>query len=120
MEAHFVHADKDGNLAVIGVVYEIGEEDPELEKIWQHLPAKRGKTYQSKMTIDANLLLPENKDYYRFTGSLTTPPCSEGVNWYVLKQPKTVSKEQVEKFHNIFHHDTNRPIQPLNARKVIE
>ncbi len=120
MEAHFVHADRYGNLAVVSVLYEIGEADEELEKIWAHMPSKSGKSYKSSNKIDAAALLPTDKSYYRFTGSLTTPPCSEGVLWLVLKEPKTASKEQVEKFHKTFHHDTNRPVQEINARKVLE
>lgn len=120
MEAHFVHADRYGNLAVVGVVYEIGEADEELEKIWENMPKKNGAHYKSKHTVDGMKLLPSDKAYYRFSGSLTTPPCSEGVLWLVLKQPMTASKAQVQKFHKLFHHDTNRPVQPLNARKVLQ
>jgi Carbonic anhydrase len=64
--------------------------------------------------------LPEDKSYYRFTGSLTTPPCSEGVRWFVLKSYDTVSKEQVEQFLHVMHHPNNRPIQDIGARKVLD
>jgi carbonic anhydrase len=70
--------------------------------------------------VDANSLLPENRDYYRFNGSLTTPPCSEGVNWFVIKAQDTASKEQIERFAHAMHHDNNRPVQPVNARVVIQ
>ena len=66
------------------------------------------------------MLLPKNKDYYRFNGSLTTPPCSEGVKWMVLGTPLVISKGQVEKFSHAVHGHNNRPIQPCNARVIIK
>ena len=121
MEAHFVHADDTGNLAVIGLMYKEGEANNSLAPIWNNMPAAAGNTEKpSGMTLDTNAMLPVNRDYYRFNGSLTTPPCSEGVLWLVLKEPVSASKEQIEKFHATFHHDTNRPVQPLNARLVLE
>ena len=99
MEAHFVHADKEGNLAVIAVMFKVGEKNAELEKAWAHMPENAGrKTCALPKTVDANILLPHDHDYYRFNGSLTTPPCSEGVWWLVMKQFHTVSKEQIDKF----------------------
>jgi carbonic anhydrase len=65
-------------------------------------------------------LLPANGGYYRFNGSLTTPPCSEGVWWPVMKDPVTGSKEQIERFAHVMHHPNNRPMQPLNARAVLQ
>jgi carbonic anhydrase len=64
--------------------------------------------------------MPENKSYYRFSGSLTTPPCSEGVRWLLMKNPITASKEQIEAFKKAVHHDNNRPVQALNGRVIIE
>jgi carbonic anhydrase len=121
MEAHFVHADETGNLAVIGLMYKEGEANTSLAPIWDNMPAAVGNPEKpSGVTLDTNAMLPVNRDYYRFNGSLTTPPCSEGVLWLVLKEPVSASKEQIEKFHDTFHHDTNRPVQPLNARVVLE
>jgi len=65
-------------------------------------------------------LLPANRDYYRFNGSLTTPPCSEGVWWLVMKDPVTASKEQIGRFAHVTHHPNNRPVQPINARTVLQ
>ncbi|MCB4761661.1 MAG: carbonic anhydrase family protein, partial [Sulfurovum sp.] len=74
-----------------------------------------------KLAHIAQSLLPKNKHYYRFNGSLTTPPCTEGVRWFVLKEPLVVSKEQIKKFHDdTMHHNNNRPIQPLDARIIAE
>lgn len=120
MEGHFVHADKDGNLAVISVMYEIGDKNPELEKAWRQMPSEIGKVNQLSGSVNAEKLLPAKQGYYRFNGSLTTPPCSEGVNWFVMKQIDSVSKDQLNEFRHVMHHDNNRPVQPLNARVVIE
>jgi carbonic anhydrase len=121
MEAHFVHADEAGNLAVIGLMYTEGEANTSLTPIWDNMPVAVGSVEKpSGVTLDTNTILPVKRDYYRFNGSLTTPPCSEGVLWLVLKESVSASKEQIEKFHATFHHDTNRPVQPLNARIVLE
>jgi carbonic anhydrase len=121
MEAHFVHADKEGNLAVISVMYTIGDTNKELQKAWSQMPSDVGGKEKLKEVVDAKMLLPEKGgDYYRFNGSLTTPPCSEGVSWFVLKNADTASKEQVEKFSHVMHHDNNRPVQPINARVIIK
>ncbi len=120
MEGHFVHADKDGNLAVIAVMYKVGEQNAELEKAWAHMPHEAGTSHNLHSKVDANKLLPHDHDYYRFNGSLTTPPCSEGVNWFVMKFYDTASKAQIDKFIHAMHHDNNRPVQPLNARVIIK
>jgi carbonic anhydrase len=65
-------------------------------------------------------MLPANRDYYRFNRSLTTPPCSEGVKWFVMKEIGSASQEQVDKFSKVMHHANNRPVQPINARIVIQ
>ncbi|WP_163338878.1 carbonic anhydrase [Desulfopila sp. IMCC35008] len=120
LEAHFVHADTNGDLAVVAVMYEEGEQNAELDKAWTQMPTEAGQKAALKETVDANKLLPEDKDYYYFNGSLTTPPCTEGVRWFVLKTSGSVSKEQVEKFAHVMHHPNNRPVQPLNARLINE
>ncbi len=120
MEAHFVHADADGNLAVIAVMFEEGPANAELAKAWALMPEHAGEKAQLAQPIAISALLPSDLDYYRFNGSLTTPPCSEGVRWYVMKRPMTLSAEQLEKFRHVMHHDNNRPVQPLNARIVVQ
>lgn len=121
LEGHFVHATKDGSLAVVGLMFEDGAQNAFLAKVWAKMPKKAGGKESLSISADeVNALLPEDKDYYRFNGSLTTPPCSEGVRWLVLKNYSTISKEQTKEFLDIFHHENNRPIQPINARKVIE
>jgi len=120
MEAHFVHADKNGNLAVIALMFKTGKMSAELEKAWMHMPEKGGQKKGILKNVDANVLLPQNHDYYRFNGSLTTPPCSEGVWWLVMKNTATASKEQIAKFSHTMHHPNNRPIQPVNARMILK
>ena len=120
MEAHFVHADKEGNLAVIALMYKTGAKNSELEKAWSQMPEKSGEKNVLPKSVDAKTLLPRNLDYYRFNGSLTTPPCSEGVWWLVMKESVTASKDQIDKFSHAMHHPNNRPIQPINARMILE
>ncbi len=121
MEVHLVHADADGNLAVIGTMYVEGKANAAIDAVWAKMPAKAGeKVSASDVSVNVMDILPANKEYYRFDGSLTTPPCSEGVRWMVMKNPVEVSKEQVKKFHSTMHGDTNRPVQPLNARVIIQ
>lgn len=118
MEAHFVHADDEGNLAVVALLYRAGKQNAELEKAWAHMPEHAGVNHELPAWVNANELLPRNHAYYRFDGSLTTPPCTEGVKWFVLAHADTASKEQIERFTKTMHHHNNRPVQPLNARVV--
>jgi len=120
LEAHFVHLDKDGNIAVLALMFEEGKENVQLTKVWEKMPKTGGEKSELALADIARSLLPENKDYYRFNGSLTTPPCTEGVRWFVLKTPVTISKEQVEAFLSIMHHPNNRPIQKTNARVIVK
>ncbi len=120
MEAHFVHTDDDGNIAVVAVMFEEGAENSSLANAWPFMPATAGKTKSFPSEISAWGVLPGNKDYYRFNGSLTTPPCTEGVTWLVMKAPMTASKEQIAKFSMTMLHPNNRPVQALNARTVMK
>ena len=120
LEAHLVHADKEGNLAVVAVVFSEGAENPFLAKLWGPMPDEEDKKASLPSGLNATSLLPASKDYYRFNGSLTTPPCSEGVRWLVMKKPATVSKAQVEKFVKAVGHMNNRPLQAVNARPVLK
>lgn len=120
LEAHFVHADAKGNLAVIGVMFTEGKANPALEKLWEQLPTEESEPVLLKNRVIPSDLIPETKTYYRFSGSLTTPPCSEGVRWLLMKNPLTASKEQIEAFKHAVHHNNNRPVQALNGRVIIE
>lgn len=120
LEAHFVHADANGNLAVIGVMFQEGKPNTGLTKLWVKMPNDLNKPATLKAKVIADEMTPINRDYYRFNGSLTTPPCSEGVRWLLMKTPLTASKEQIEAFKLAVKHDNNRPVQPLNARIIVE
>lgn len=120
MEAHFVHSDDDGNLAVIALMFKTGDKNSELDKAWEAMPENSGDKNQLSKIVDANILLPNDRDYYRFNGSLTTPPCSEGVWWIVMKNIVSASKEQIDKFSHTMHHPNNRPVQPKNARMILK
>ena len=117
MEMHFVHQDEDGKILVIAAMMEVGPEHPALKKIWKWLPAQIGK--ESSFPINANLreILPENTQHYTYSGSLTTPPCSEGVQWLVLTEPIKVSEESLKKFSAIIGPNA-RPVQPLGDRHI--
>ena len=120
LEAHFVHADAKGNLAVIGVMFTEGKSNPALAKLWEQLPEEESQPITLKNRVMPSEFMPDNKTYYRFSGSLTTPPCSEGVRWLLMKNPITASKEQIDAFKKAVHHSNNRPVQALNGRVIIE
>jgi carbonic anhydrase len=116
--AHLVHKSADGRLAVVAVLFTEGKANPTLEGLWKALPAEEGKEVAPEgATVDAASLLPAQHGYYTFEGSLTTPPCTEGVTWFVLKAPAHLSKEQVAVFAKRYPHNA-RPVQPLNARVI--
>lgn len=121
LESHLVHADQNGNLAVIAVMFAAGKENAFIKKIWAHAPGKKGKTATvAGEVVNVMKMLPANKDYYRFNGSLTTPPCTEGVRWLVLKDPVEVSGGQVKAFRELIGYANARPIQPINARAILK
>jgi carbonic anhydrase len=121
LEAHFVHATQDGHLAVVAVMFEEGQENPILSKIWSKFPLKQNQLVYLNLNADnIKAIMPKDKDYYKFMGSLTTPPCSENVKWFVLKTPVTISKEQVQRFYDLFGHSNNRPLQDRNNRMILE
>lgn len=120
IEAHFVHSDAQGNLAVVAVMFVQGQSNPELGKLWAHMPAHAEDRQDLSPEISAAKLLPAKRDYYRYEGSLTTPPCSEGVRWLVLKQPVSASSAQIRELTKVLGHPNNRPVQPIGARVVLE
>jgi carbonic anhydrase len=120
MELHFVHADENGALAVVGVMFSEGREHPVLNKLWSFMPENAGESTASPVGIEETDLLPSTRDYYYYSGSLTTPPCSEGVVWIVLKKPIEASAEQIALFKERVGPTTNRPVQPYNARFILD
>jgi carbonic anhydrase len=120
LEAHFVNMDADGEIAVVAVMFEIGKANPALTQISRQLPDDIGETVVLKQKVDIKRLLPESLAHYRYTGSLTTPPCTEGVRWMVVKQPLTLSTEQLTWFTSAINHANNRPLQDLHGRVVLD
>jgi carbonic anhydrase len=119
MVAHLVHKATDGNLAVVAVLLKPGQPNRLVETLWKNLPHEKEKpATHDDVRIDAADLLPTNKAaYYTFTGSLTTPPCSEGVTWYVMKSPMSVSNAEVTRFAQLYPMNA-RPTQPRNGREI--
>ncbi len=117
MVAHLVHKNDKGEIAVVAVLIREGAANAFLTPIFENFPAQGTESRVAGTKIDSLQLLPAKHGYYSFEGSLTTPPCSEHVRWYVLKQPVQASAHQVAQFAARYPHNA-RPIQPLNARKV--
>jgi carbonic anhydrase len=117
-ELHLVHADADGNLAVVGILLEEGQESAALAPVWLHLPAQEGEVETVEGSVDAAGFLPEEQATYRYSGSLTTPPCSEGVSWFVMMEPVEISAEQLQQLAVIIE-GSNRPIQELGERDLL-
>ncbi len=117
MELHLVHRNATGKLAVASIMMKEGVANPLIEQIWQQIPAAGQTTTVKEQTINAANFLPKNKAYYSYSGSLTTPPCSESVKWNVLVEPITVSGEEIKVFQKLYQADA-RTIQPTNGRVV--
>lgn len=121
MEAHLVHKGEHGQLAVVAVLIDEGKENAFIKTLWSNFPKEVGKVHiVPDIKISASQLLPKNTTaYYTYPGSLTTPPCTENVNWLILKTPIEVSKAGLHKFTSLFKYDA-RPIQPVHGRAVKE
>lgn len=119
MEVHFVHRHADGRLAVVGVFLKEGADNRLLERVWAVAPhSAADDPARGEGTVDGAALLPGERSLYRYMGSLTTPPCSEGVNWLVMRQPMLVGAEQVAAFKALVGENA-RPLQVLNNRLLI-
>ena len=118
MVVHLVHKSPQGQLAVVGVLLEKGKDHPLVRTLWSNLPkVKEREVAVDATAIDPSGLLPADRRYYTFPGSLTTPPCTEGVTWYVLRTPVEISGPQIERFGKIYRRNA-RPVQPLNDRAI--
>lgn len=120
LEAHFLHVDPKGNITKVGVMFNEGKANPGLEKILAQIPTETGKAVPLKTRVSASELFPEKRDYYRYGGSLTAPPCTEGIRWVLMKTPLTASQQQIEAFKKAIPKPNNRPLQPSNGRILIE
>ncbi|WP_235943637.1 carbonic anhydrase [Zoogloea dura] len=120
MVVHLVHKDLDGRLAVVAVLLERGQAHALVQTLWNNLPLEKNVDYSPEgVAIDLNQLLPDNRAYYTYMGSLTTPPCSEGVLWMVMKQPAQLSAEQIAIFSRLYPMNA-RPVQSVRGRLIKE
>ncbi len=120
LEAHLVHSDADGHIAVLAVLFDLGAANPLLDELWKYVPSEKEKEADvPSVSVNIGDLLSAKRGYFTYMGSLTTPPCTEGVTWYVLKAHATISKEQLEVFEKLYPLNA-RPIQPTNGRSIQE
>jgi carbonic anhydrase len=120
MAMHFLHKSSTGGLAAVVVLFREGAEHTALAKLLANMPThKSSEQLLAKITTDATQFLPVEHSYYSYAGSLTAPPCTEGVTWLVLKQPLTLSAEQLGRLRTFFPLNA-RPVQPRHARVVKE
>jgi len=128
MVAHLMYHDSDGKVAGVAVLLKAGTANATIQQIWEHMPPTESKVLAdfsheeeaiAGVEINPAGLLPHDTGYYTYMGSVTAPPCTEGVIWYVLKTPVDISKDQITAFARLYPHDV-RPIQPLNGRVVKE
>ncbi|MCZ8293760.1 MAG: carbonic anhydrase family protein [Hylemonella sp.] len=118
MVGHFVHRNEQGQLAVLAVLLEPGEANPLIQKVWTHMPLDVNDSVRLPPDlIHVGEILPRDQRYYQYMGSLTTPPCTEGVLWLILKQPVSISREQLRLFGQLYANNA-RPVQPRHDRPV--
>ncbi len=110
----------DGKVAAVAVLLKAGSANTTVHQLWEHMPNTPGKEEViAGVEVNPAGLLPRDTSYYTYMGSLTAPPCSESVTWFVLKTPVDISAEQISAFAKLYPHDV-RPLQPLNGRVVKE
>jgi len=116
--AHFVHKDAEGKLAVVAVLFDVGAESAALAPVFAKLPGEKGTdVFLEGSPLDPSSVLPAKRGYWEFEGSLTTPPCTEGVRWLVLREHAKISKAQLAAFKKLYPENA-RPLQPLNGRTI--
>ncbi len=119
MEMHLVHVSEQGEIAVVGVLIEEGSHNPAFEPVVEHIPLESGdEEHLEHVQVQIDDLLPADRSTFRYSGSLTTPPCSEGVRWFVLVQPLELSVQQIQSFARVIS-GNNRPLQPHNGRDLL-
>jgi carbonic anhydrase len=120
MEIHLMHQSRDGKVAGVTVLLKSGAPNATIQKLWDHMPMTEGNEQEvAGVEVNPAALLPHNLAYYFYIGSLTAPPCTEGVAWYVLKTLVEISPAQIAAFAKLYPHDV-RPIQPTNGRVIKE
>lgn len=118
MVLHLMHQSSDGQVAGVAVLLKAGSANATLQKLWAHMPKSEGDQ-AAGLQINPAEMLPSSFGYYTYMGSQTAPPCNEGVKWFVLKTPVSISPRQIAEFAKLYPHDVRAP-QPLNGRIVQE
>ena len=119
MSLHLVHKDEQGRLAVVAVLMDKGLPQPAVQRVWNNLPLEKGEELSARVPLELSELLPTDRRYYTYMGSLTTPPCSEGVQWVVMRQPVSMSAEQIELFARMYPMNA-RPVQQVSGRRILQ
>lgn len=123
MSVHLVHKDEQGRLAVVAILIDKGHEktvpQPAVQKVWNNLPLEKNEESAARVPLDLSELLPADRRYFTYMGSLTTPPCTEGVQWVVMRQPVTMAPEQIELFARIYPLNA-RPLQQAAGRRILQ
>jgi carbonic anhydrase len=119
MSVHLVHRDAQGQLAVVALLIDRGPAHPVVQTVWNNLPLEQGQELAARVPLSLQALLPDDRRYYTYMGSLTTPPCTEGVRWVVMRQPVSMSAEQIELFARIYPMNS-RPLQQLAGRRILQ
>lgn len=117
MVAHLEHKAADGRLAVVAVLLEPGNANPIVQAVWNNLPLEKDEPVVARKSMELVALLPEDRGYYTYMGSLTTPPCSEGVLWMVMRQPVELSADQIAIFARLYPMNA-RPVQQAAGRRI--
>jgi carbonic anhydrase len=120
MGIHFMFQGSDGKVAGVAVLVKAGRPNATVQELWKYMPKVAGKDHTIPgVYVNPARLLPRDNSYYTYMGSITAPPCTEGVKWFVLKTPMEISRDQINAFAKLYPHDV-RPPQPLNGRMVLE
>jgi carbonic anhydrase len=119
MSLHLVHKNDQGQLAVVGLLFDKGQANAVMQQVWNNLPLEKNEEMQAGSTMELADLLPNDRRYFTYMGSLTTPPCSEGVKWIVMRQPVTLTKEQIDIFARMYPMNA-RPIQSASGRRIMQ
>ena len=119
MVIHLMYQSAGGKVIGVAVLLKAGKANATIQQLWDHMPEREGQQEVNGVEFSPSGLVPRATAYYMYMGSLTAPPCTEGVMWFVLKTPLNISKEEISAFARLFPHDV-RPVQPLNGRIVQE
>jgi carbonic anhydrase len=119
MSVHLVHKDEQGRQAMVAVLIDKGQPQPAVQKVLNNLPLEKGEETIARVALDLSELLPSDRRFFTYMGSLTVPPCSEGVQWVVMRQPVTMSPEQIELFARIYPMNA-RPVQQAGGRRILQ